>query len=184
MNTNTKDVWNHVLQPRSSAIFTRDEYDHKERRKVWTQSLSTKSMDSLRPRIADQVQSLVQCIDKYAGAPVDIDEAMSWFSFDAMGEVVFGEDFDLLNSRVMRPAILHRDQALAILGPIADAIWIARLAFLFVLFYGKKGKKGGKPDIASWFIEDLKGRDNLLSGTIVSTVVVGSDTTRASLIAT
>lgn len=42
MNSNTKDVWYDVLHPRSSAIFTRDEFDHKERRKVWTQSLSSK----------------------------------------------------------------------------------------------------------------------------------------------
>lgn len=94
-------------------------------------------MNSLRPRLADQVQSLVQCIAKYDGGPVDIDQVMSWFSFDAMGEVVFGKDFDLLNSRVMHPAILHRDRALAMLGPIADAIWIARFAFSFVPFYGK-----------------------------------------------
>lgn len=94
-------------------------------------------MDSLRPRIADQVMSLVSCIKKYNGSVVDVDEVMSWFSFDAMGEVVFGQDFDLLNSRVMHPAILHRDRALAMLGPIADAIWIARLAFSFVPFYGK-----------------------------------------------
>jgi hypothetical protein len=94
-------------------------------------------MDSLRPRISEQVQSLVQCIQSYDSLPVDVDEVMSWFSFDAMGEVVFGEDFNLLNSRVMHPAILHRDRALSMLGPIADAIWIARLAFSFVPFYGK-----------------------------------------------
>lgn len=41
-NENTKDVWYDVLKPRSSAIFTRDELDHKHRRKVWTQSLSNK----------------------------------------------------------------------------------------------------------------------------------------------
>lgn len=44
MNQNTKDVWYDVLQPRSSAIFTRDDLDHKDRRKVWTMSLSSKGM--------------------------------------------------------------------------------------------------------------------------------------------
>ncbi|KAI8935075.1 hypothetical protein NX059_007670 [Plenodomus lindquistii] len=213
MNTNTKDVWYDVLHPRSSAIFTRDELDHRDRRKVWTQSLSTKAMDSLRPRIAGQVQSLVSCIQSYNGSTVDVDEVMSWFSFDAMGEVVFGEDFNLLKSKVMHPAILHRDRALAMLGPIADAIWIARMAFAFVPFYGKvkdwmrmvafceermdirvkRGHAKEKPDMADWFIDEheklsdmrsTQGRRNLLSGTAVSAVVAGSDTTRASLIAT
>lgn len=94
-------------------------------------------MDSLRPRLAEQAMALSRCIASYNGEPIDIDEIMSWFSFDAMGEVVFGEDFNLMNSRVMHPAILHRDRALAMLGPIADAIWIARMAFSFVPFYGR-----------------------------------------------
>jgi hypothetical protein len=49
MNKNTKDIWYDVLQPRNSAIFTRDEWDHKERRKVWTQSLSTKGFSHTHP---------------------------------------------------------------------------------------------------------------------------------------
>ncbi|KAI2627965.1 cytochrome P450 monooxygenase-like protein [Hypomontagnella submonticulosa] len=211
-NTNTKDVWYDVLKPRSSAIFTRDEFDHKERRKVWTQSLSTKSMDSMRPRIALQAEALRRCIAGYGNQPVDIDEVMSWFSFDAMGEVLFGEDFNLMNSKVMHPAILHRDRALSMLGPIADAIWLAHLAFQFIPFYGRvkdwfrmvafcdermrermeRGPKQDKADMAEWFIEeyqrlegvmDFKTRSRLLSGTATSAVVAGSDTTRASLIA-
>lgn len=212
MNHNTKDIWYDVLQPRSSAIFTRDELDHKYRRKVWTQSLSSKAMDALRPRLAEQAMALSQCIGSYNGKVVDVDEVMSWFSFDAMGEVVFGEDFNLMNSRVMHPAILHRDRALAMLGPIADAIWIARIAFSFIPFYGRvkdwmqmvkfceermgermeRGMNKEKPDMAQWFIDehhnlsDVKSpqqRRLLLSGTAVSAVVAGSDTTRASLIA-
>ncbi|RYP82600.1 hypothetical protein DL769_001594 [Monosporascus sp. CRB-8-3] len=170
-------------------------------------------MDSLRPRIADQAQSLSRCIASYGTSPVDVDEVMSWFSFDAMGEVVFGEGFNLMESRVMHPVIRHRDRALALLGPIADAIWIARLAFSFIPFYGRvqdwfrmvafcdahmqmrvdRGERDGKMDMASWFIDeykelkgkkDVKALNNLLSGTAVSAVVAGSDTTRASLIAT
>lgn len=94
-------------------------------------------MNSLRPRIAEQAQSLRRCISSYGTKPIDVDEVMSWFSFDAMGEVVFGQDFDLMNSRFMHPVLHHRDRALALLGPIADAIWIARLAFSFVPFYGR-----------------------------------------------
>jgi hypothetical protein len=91
-------------------------------------------MDSLRPRIAHQVQSLVKCIDSLRSSSPDVEEVMSWLSVDGKGEVVFGEDFDLLNSKVMHPTILHGDRALAMLGPIADAIWIARLAFVFLPF--------------------------------------------------
>jgi hypothetical protein len=94
-------------------------------------------MDSLRPRIAEQAHALRRCIEEHEGHPVDLDEVMSLFSFDAMGEVVFGEDFDLMRTHTMLPVIRHRDRALALLGPIADAIWIACLAFAVVPFYGR-----------------------------------------------
>ncbi|KAK7753196.1 hypothetical protein SLS62_004929 [Diatrype stigma] len=212
-NENTKDVWYDVLQPRQSAIFVRDEFAHKGMHKTWTKSLSTKAMDSLRPRLAEQAHSLTRCIASYGTEPIDVREVMSWFSFDAMGEAVFGEDFGLLNSRVAHPEFHNRELFLGLLGPTADAIWITRLAFSLLRFYGgakgwfgmvsfcdkrmksrlENGPKDGKTDIASWFIDDykdLQGKvdsktlDNHLNGTALTAVVAGSGTTRASLIAT
>lgn len=94
-------------------------------------------MDIYRPRIADLAQVLSQTIADYRGAAVDIDEVMSWFSFDAMGEVLFGEDFNLTRSKSMHPGIVHRDRALSILGPLEGAIWIARLGFSLAPFLGR-----------------------------------------------
>jgi hypothetical protein len=82
-------------------------------------------------------QSLSDCIRSHGSQPVDVDEVMSWFSFDVMGDVVFGQDFNLLKSREWAPAIEHRNGALALVGPISDAIWIAHLAFLLVPFYSR-----------------------------------------------
>ncbi|KAI0194201.1 cytochrome P450 monooxygenase-like protein [Astrocystis sublimbata] len=213
-NDTTKDDWYDVLQPRSSAIFTRDEFDHNERRKPWIQSLATKPINAMRHRISEQALSLSRCIAKYGGEPIELNEIMSWFSFDAMAEAVFGQDFDLMNSRTMHPVILHRDRALALLGPIGVAMWIARLVFACIPFYGRiqdwfrmvsfcdehmskrmtrKQENPNKPDMASWFIKEyhalesdhgLKAQQNILSGTVVSAVVAGSDTSRASLVAT
>ncbi|KAF2759925.1 cytochrome P450 [Pseudovirgaria hyperparasitica] len=211
-NTNSKDVWYDVLQPRTSAIFTRNAQDHRDRRRVWTQSLSTKAMDEFRPRIYQQALNLVQCIQELSSAPVNINDVMSWFSFDAMGDVVFGKSFGMMQEKVTHDAIIHQKRALALLGPISDAVWIAQLAFSFVPFLGKvkswmrmvsyceermarrmELQTDEKADMASWFIDeyhnlsevrDLQSRQRLLGGTAVSAIVAGSDTTRASLIAT
>ncbi|XDG05840.1 hypothetical protein ABKA04_005455 [Annulohypoxylon sp. FPYF3050] len=211
-NQTTKDVWYDVLKPHESAVFTRNVDYHKEWRKSWSLSLSTKCMDEYRPRISKLAQLLSQSVAEYGGAPVDIDEVMSWFSFDAMGEVLFGEDFGLTRSKSMHPGIVHRDQALALLGPLEGAIWIARLGFSLSPFIGmvkhwykmvafcdeqkkkriQRTSSSSKLDMASFFLEeydknsehlDAKSRDFLLTGTIISAVVAGSDTTRASLIA-
>ena len=93
-------------------------------------------MNDFHPRIVRLSHSLSRCISAYGTDEVDVDEVMSWFSFDVMGDVVFSKDFNLLESRTWSPAIKHRDRALALVGPIGDAIWIARLAFLLVPFYG------------------------------------------------
>ena len=93
-------------------------------------------MNEFHPRIVRLAHSLSRCIGAHGASPVDVDEVMTWFSFDVMGDVVFSKDFNLLESRTWSPAIKHRDRALALVGPIGDAIWIARLAFLVVPFYG------------------------------------------------
>ncbi|KAI1383021.1 cytochrome P450 monooxygenase-like protein [Hypoxylon trugodes] len=210
-NTTTKDIWYDIMQPRSSAIFTRDENMHREGRKVWVQSLSTKAMDSFNPRIAELTHSLSRCIASYGSEAVEVGEVMSWFSFDAMGEVVFGQHFNLLQSKKWITAIRDRDGALSLVGLIGDASWIAHLAFLIVPFYGrvknwfdmvsfcedqmklrhKNGRFEDKLDMAEFFIEEhdalktkmsLEDRDNYLGGTAVTAVVAGSDTTRAALV--
>ena len=93
-------------------------------------------MNAYHPRIIRLAHSLIRCISSHGTNAVDVDEVMSWFSFDVMGDVVFSKDFNLLESRTWTPAIQHRDRALAILGPIGDAIWIVRFAFLVVPFLG------------------------------------------------
>ncbi|KAI0202865.1 cytochrome P450 [Astrocystis sublimbata] len=210
-NENTKDTWYDIMQPRSSAIFTRDEDNHRERRKPWVQSLATKPMDSFRPRLADLAHTLSECISKYTGEPVPVNDVMTWFSFDAMWEVLFGQDFDLMKTRGGHPVVRCRDNAFALLGPMYVADWVAHLGFDFVPFYGRvrdwfrvvafcdehmkkcmaRKESDDRPNLATWFVKeylglkgewDLKARQRLLSGTAVSAVLAGSDTTRATLI--
>lgn len=92
---------------------------------------------SFHPRIAQVARSLSGYIKAHSAQPVDVNEVMSWFSFDVMGDVVFGQDFNLLGSGAWIPAIHHRDGALSLVGPIGDAIWIGRMAFDLIPFYGR-----------------------------------------------
>lgn len=73
---------------------------------------------------------------------MNVNDVMSWFSFDAMGEVVFGEDFGMMANRRTSDAIAQQKGALALIGPISDTPWIAQAAFSFVPFVGK---------VKSWF---------------------------------
>ncbi|GAP88817.1 putative cytochrome P450 [Rosellinia necatrix] len=209
-NETTRDVWYDIVRPRTSAVFTRDKLEHKVGRKFWAQGLSSKAMNDYHPRIIALVRELSSCIGSFKANPVDIDKVMSWYSWDIMGEVLFGEDFNLTKSKITHPSIEHRDRALALAGPLGDAIWIALLGFQILPPVGRVNdwhrmmefcedhmklrlKRGdnGKTDMAQYFIEEYentaktrsqKARDLHLSGTAVTAVVAGSDTTRAVLI--
>ncbi|KAF3063694.1 Tryprostatin B 6-hydroxylase [Daldinia childiae] len=201
-NQTTKDVWYDLLKPHKSAVFARDDDLHKEWRRSWTQSFSKKCIDAYRPRMVELTQTLSQSISEYEGAPVDIDEVMTWFSFDAMGDALFGEDFGLTRSKSIHPGIVHRDRALSILGPLEGAIWIARLGFSLTPFLGRvkdwfklvsfcdeqlrkriqRPTESLKLDMVSFFLEEYNknsetmndtDRGLLLSGTVLSAVVAG-----------
>ncbi|KAF2870144.1 cytochrome P450 [Massariosphaeria phaeospora] len=96
-NTNTKDSFYNVLRPRTSAIFTRDVEDHRDRRKAWEHSLSSKAMTAFRPRIAEEALAFQQAIATHNKQTVDVNDVMTWFAFDTMGDIVFGEDFGNLS---------------------------------------------------------------------------------------
>jgi tryprostatin B 6-hydroxylase len=80
---------------------------------------------------------LAECIASYGSSPVKVNDVMSWFSFDAMGEFAFGEDFGMMKSSKWHPAIERQQRALALLAPLNDTIWLVRVAFAFVPFLGK-----------------------------------------------
>ncbi|KAI1172957.1 cytochrome P450 monooxygenase-like protein [Nemania sp. FL0916] len=209
-NDTTRDIWYDIVRPRTSAIFTRDKAEHKEGRKFWAQGLSNKAMNEYSPRVTSLAQDLSECIGSFDKNIVDVGQVMSWYSWDVMGDVLFGEDFGLTRAKQTHPGIEHRDRALALAGPLGDTIWIALLGFQIMPPVGRVNdwrhmiqfcedhmwqrlKRGGngKTDMATYFIEEYentaktktqKTRDLHLGGTAATAVVAGSDTTRAVLI--
>ena len=89
------------------------------------------------PRIRRQVERLADLIASHDCEPVLLNDVMSWFAFDSMGEFMFNSDFGMMSSSTWHPAIVQQRGALALLAPLSDAIWLVRLAFAFFPFFGK-----------------------------------------------
>jgi tryprostatin B 6-hydroxylase len=131
---------------------------------------------------------------------VNVVDVMSWFAFDAMGDVLFGRDFGMIEAREYHPAVPHQKLALALMGPILNTVWIPRLAFTFLPFLGKvkdwmymvnfcnacmderMKANSTKTDLAAMFIDEyerlktketLKKRQQILEGSTLSAVVAG-----------
>ncbi|KAI4290014.1 MAG: hypothetical protein L6R35_000705 [Caloplaca aegaea] len=159
----------------------------------------------------EQLERLAKLIADHNSKPVLVNDVMSWFAFDSMGEFLFGSSFGMMDSNTWHPAIAQLKGGLGLLAPMNDAIWLVRLAIDLFPFLGNVKdwnktlafcdnavrKRMKKPpndvDIASWFIEEFedpnisrkdKDRGDRLSGNTMTAIVAGSDTTRPSLICT
>lgn len=94
-------------------------------------------MDEFKPRIVALVQDLQECIASFGDRPINVTDVMTWFSFDVMSEILFGEGFGMIKGRVTHPVMAQQKRALALLGPIIDVQWIVHLGFAFFPFFGK-----------------------------------------------
>ncbi|KAL8951589.1 MAG: hypothetical protein Q9222_002444 [Ikaeria aurantiellina] len=152
------------------------------------------------PRILRQVKRLTDLIAKYDGQPVLLNDVMSWFAFDTMGEFLFNSGFDMMHSNSWHPVIVQQRRALALLAPLNDVTWLVQFLFAFLPFVGyvrdwnrtvafcddamqKRMKADVKEeDIASWFIDEferlkdrtsLRERLNVLSGNTLTAIIAG-----------
>ncbi|GAP91120.2 putative cytochrome P450 [Rosellinia necatrix] len=207
-NRNTRSDWYDIVHPRISPIFSREERDHRQRRKVWNQALSTKSIKTYLPRILSQITKLQQAIERFEKNVVPVNDVMQWFAFDSMGEFAFNHSFNMLETAKWHDAAIQQRSALMILGAFNPTVWAIRLAFFFgssfwrvkdwfgmVKFCDSCIKKRletevDQADMATWFIREFESglypdspvlRQNLLSGNALSVIVGGSDTTGPSL---
>ncbi|KAF1953533.1 cytochrome P450 [Byssothecium circinans] len=172
-NNNTRDVWYDILHPRRALVFSRQPDEIRALRQSWSKAVSSKctltGLKEYSPRIVKLSDDLVNCITSYNGEPVKMNDVMSWFSFDAMGEMTFGEDFGMMRDKKIKKQLAHQREALALLEPFNDATWLAHAGFsLFPFLPVAK-------NCASY-------RRNVLMGNSISAMVAGSDTTRAALI--
>lgn len=80
--------------------------------------------------------------DVTAGRSTAVDVVFSWFSFDVMGDFVFGTSFDMLRDRRWHSVILTLREGLGLLGPLTPLPWLVHFGF---------NMAGFLPSIRNWF---------------------------------
>ena len=88
------------------------------------------------PRILRQVDTLAHLIASHGDKPTLVNDVLAWYSFDSMGEFLFDKSFDMMTSSEWHPIVLQQRNALSLLGMISESLWLARLGFAFLPFYG------------------------------------------------
>ncbi|KAJ5946808.1 hypothetical protein N7454_003647 [Penicillium verhagenii] len=107
---------------------TRDADDHRRRRKAWDRGFSIKALASYEPRIGLKADQLVSHVEKNLGQDINITTWAMFFSFDIMGNVGFGKEFNNLITGVEHPGIKAIHDHLAILGIGIHVPWLLFLA--------------------------------------------------------
>lgn len=71
------------------------------------------------------------------GEPILVNDLLYWFAFDSMGEFAFNQDFGMMQHQEWHFAIKLFGRALSIIGPFAPVVWLIKIGFAFLPWFGK-----------------------------------------------
>ncbi|CAG8384457.1 unnamed protein product [Penicillium salamii] len=111
-----------------SVHHTRDIDDHRKRRKAWDRGFSIKALATYEPRVKAKADQLALHLNKNLGQPIDASAWAMFLSFDIMGAVGFGKEFNNLGTGIEHPAIKGVHDHMGILGVLGHVPWFLNLA--------------------------------------------------------
>jgi cytochrome P450 family 628 len=79
---------------------TRSLSEHKARRQIWDRGFGPKALASYEPRVLGHLQTLTTQLTQRSGQVVNFSDWCDFFAFDVMGDLAFGEDFDMLEKAI------------------------------------------------------------------------------------
>ncbi|KAL4958584.1 cytochrome P450 [Aspergillus filifer] len=106
---------------------TRDFDDHRRRRRAWDRGFSIKALASYEQRIREKADLLISHIEQQHGQSIDATTRSMFLSFDIMGKVGFGKEFNNLSTGVEHPGIKAVHDHMTILGTMGHIPWLLNL---------------------------------------------------------
>lgn len=197
----TKAAWYENDYPLTSMHTSRSRVMHDKRRRIWSPAFSDKALRGYETRIHPYTEQLREKLLSFDGKPVDVSKWFNFFSFDVMGDLAFGESFDMLSAGKEHWAIKLLNEGMEPLHLMLPP-WFFRvltsipgLAAGYWKFIGycsqkldrRMQKSTETPDIMSVLLEPYAkakptGLDlSYLQGDSRLIIVAGSDTTAATL---
>ncbi|KAF1830897.1 cytochrome P450 67 [Decorospora gaudefroyi] len=193
--------------PKKCSIhMTRDFEDHRIRRRAWDRGFSIKALGTYEPRIKAKADLFKDQLAKHEGQPMDMSAWAMFFSFDVMGEIGFGKDFNNLVSGVEHSAIKGVHAHMTMLGIMSTVPWLlnvlssipgaaAGYSEFFSFCAGQIREKhqtwdGEKypQDIVSWLLKAVKDKDVSAPPSAAAleddsrvVIIAGSETTATTL---
>ncbi|KAM0250781.1 hypothetical protein ACHAP5_001998 [Fusarium lateritium] len=165
----SKGPFYNVAHPNINLLSDRDKKSHASRRKAWDRAFTAKAVRDYEPRVVNCTKLLTEQIDRTIGEPLNISMWFNFFTFDIVGDLAFGNSFNML-----RDGVKHKflEEAHAWLRDTVE---------------NRRKNKPSRPDVFSWILEDYESIENPtkqdlnnLYGDAHLICGAGSDTTSAS----
>ncbi|EED15645.1 cytochrome P450, putative [Talaromyces stipitatus ATCC 10500] len=123
----TKGPFYDGAKPYISVHSTRDKRDHARRRKMWDRAFSSKSLRDYEQRVSRYAAQLLSVIADNVGKPIDMSRWFNYYSFDVIGDLIFGKSFDMLitGKDAYMLKTLHKD--MQSMGPFLHSMWILEI---------------------------------------------------------
>ncbi|KAH7076045.1 cytochrome P450 67 [Paraphoma chrysanthemicola] len=193
--------------PKKNSIHMTRDYDgHRLRRRAWDRGFSMKALASYEPRIKVKTDIFISQLAKRSGEPMNVSAWAMFFSFDVMGEVGFGKDFNNLGTGVEHQAIQGIHSHMSMLGTMGQIPWLLNVLScipgaasgyteFFSFCAGQIREKhktwdGEKDpqDIVSWLLKAVKDKEPSASPSAEAleddsrvVIIAGSETTATTL---
>lgn len=153
-------------------------------------------MRGYEERVVRYTDQLIEQIASQPGQPINASTWFNYYSFDVMGDLAFGNSFDMVKSGRTHYLMHAFEKGMLPVGVLSPLPWIipvfASAPILgadfaeFIRWCREHVDKRMKmevhvPDITSWLFNDPKTDQRWLSGDARLIVVAGSDTTAATM---
>ncbi|TVY92722.1 Cytochrome P450 monooxygenase [Lachnellula willkommii] len=192
-----------VTYPNVSLQLTRSRVLHDKRRRIWDRAFTMKALREYESRVRTYTNQLISVLDTKTGQSINASLWFNFYSFDIMGDMAFGQSFDMMKSGEKHSAIEILHGGMKPLGVFTPISWILPLLLDIPGLSGgikafqqynkdrvaiRKESTPETPDLFSWLIDAEKQSSDpihkdprWLWGDSALIVVAGSDTTAATL---
>lgn len=121
-----KSPWYDLSRPQDSLLTRRTHAGHAQLRRIWSPAFSIKAVRSYEERIQPYRNKLIAGLDEYAGQSVDVDNWLSLYAWDVMGDLTFGQSFGMLDTKEQHWAIKTLNRGMSVIG-IHLPMWLFRM---------------------------------------------------------
>ncbi|EUC44426.1 hypothetical protein COCMIDRAFT_98257 [Bipolaris oryzae ATCC 44560] len=199
----SKADWYDLTLPMVSMQTTRNRSLHDQRRRIWSQAFGEKSMRGYERRMSVFQEQLIGKIETAVSkdSSTNVTELFNLYTFDVMGDLAFGEGFDMLKTDQLHWAVQLVGEALTPLGlmlptwmfrvlvsiPFAANGWWSFIRYCCDKLDERMTKTTITSDILYTLLKPYNGSKpsgaelKVLQGDTQLIVVAGSDTTATTL---